>query len=68
MTQAESILSGLRKLGLKPQSKVFLQLPRSQDFIAVFWGCILGGFIPIPVTVASDYTTDNSKANILRYG
>ncbi|HHP7229534.1 MAG TPA: beta-ketoacyl synthase N-terminal-like domain-containing protein, partial [Xenococcaceae cyanobacterium] len=68
LTQAESILSGLRNLGLKPQSKVFLQLSQSQNFVVVFWGCILGGFIPIPVAVAPDYTTDNSKANILRYG
>ncbi|MDJ0649138.1 MAG: SDR family NAD(P)-dependent oxidoreductase [Xenococcaceae cyanobacterium MO_188.B19] len=68
LAEAENILSNLLKLGLKPQSKVFLQLPRSEDFLAVFWGCILGGFIPIPITVPPDYSTDNSKANILRHG
>ncbi|AFZ33823.1 Phenylalanine racemase (ATP-hydrolyzing), Mycocerosate synthase [Stanieria cyanosphaera PCC 7437] len=67
LTQAETILFNLRKLGLKPQAKVILQLHQGRDFLAVFWGCILGGFIPVPLAVAPSYTTDNGKANLLRY-
>ncbi len=48
--EAQRILSGLRKLGLQPQDKVVLQIESYQDFISAFWGCILGGFVPVPVT------------------
>lgn len=47
--EAQIILSGLRKLGLQPQDKVILQIESYQDFITAFWGCILGGFVPVPV-------------------
>jgi myxalamid-type polyketide synthase MxaB len=67
LTQAETILFNLRQLGLKPQAKVILQLQQGKDFLAVFWGCILGGFIPVPLAVAPSYTTDHGKANILRH-
>lgn len=43
MEEAERILAGLRKLGLKPQDKVIFQLDLSQDFIPAYWACILGG-------------------------
>lgn len=48
--EAQQILHGLRKLGLQPQDKVVLQIESYQDFIRAFWGCVLGGFIPVPVT------------------
>ena len=65
LQQAERILGGLRKRGLKPQDKVILQLERLENFVAVFWGCLLGGFVPIPLAVAPSYTLDNAKANQL---
>ena len=36
MEDAERILAGLRKLGLKPQDKVIFQLDLSQDFIPAY--------------------------------
>ncbi|NET25569.1 AMP-binding protein [Okeania sp. SIO1I7] len=48
--EAQKILSGLRKLGLQPQDRVVFQIESYQDFISAFWGCVLGGFIPVPVT------------------
>ncbi|VEP16809.1 conserved hypothetical protein [Hyella patelloides LEGE 07179] len=60
LEQAQRILAGFRKLGLKPQDKVIFQLPNNQDFIATFWGCLLGGFVPVPLSVASTYQEANS--------
>ena len=47
--EAQRILSGLRTLGLRPQDKVVIKVESYQDSIVAFWGCILGGFVPVPV-------------------
>ncbi len=66
LQDAQKILGGLRKLGLKPQDKVIFQLERNQDFIAAFWGCILGGFVPVPVSIAPTYDRPNSTISKLQ--
>ncbi|BAY78558.1 beta-ketoacyl synthase [Nostoc linckia NIES-25] len=65
LLDAQKILTGLRKLGLKPLDKVIFQIDLSQDFIPAFWGCILGGFIPVPVSIAPAYEQLNSAVNKL---
>ena len=63
---AQRILAGLRKLGLKFQDKVIFQLDRNQDFIPAFWGCVLGGFVPVPISVAPTYDQVNSNVSKLQ--
>ncbi|AUT01015.1 AMP-dependent synthetase [Nostoc sp. CENA543] len=63
---AQRILAGLRKLGLKPQDKVIFQLEDNQDFICAFWACVLGGFVPVPVSIAPNYELANSTASKLQ--
>ncbi|MBW4674197.1 MAG: hypothetical protein KME52_09305 [Desmonostoc geniculatum HA4340-LM1] len=41
LLDAQKILAGLRKLGLKPLDKVIFQIDLSQDFIPAFWGNIV---------------------------
>ena len=69
LQEAERILAGLRKLGLKPQDKVIFQLDLCQDFILAFWGCVLGGFVPVPMSVAprSGYRVLNSTVTKLHH-
>jgi acyl-CoA synthetase (AMP-forming)/AMP-acid ligase II/thioesterase domain-containing protein/NADP-dependent 3-hydroxy acid dehydrogenase YdfG/acyl carrier protein len=52
---AKSILAGLKKSGLQPGDKVIFQLEQNQDFIDAFWGCILGGFIPVPIGIVTNH-------------
>ena len=66
LEEAQRILAGLRKLGLKPQDKVIFQLERNQDFIPAFWGCVLGGFVPVPISVAPTYDQVNSTVSKLQ--
>ncbi|MGD1910283.1 MAG: AMP-binding protein [Rivularia sp. (in: cyanobacteria)] len=68
LVEAQRILSGLRKLGLQPQDKVVFQIESYQDFIGAFWGCVLGGFVPVPVTNIA-YTPEgiNKTVSKLRY-
>ncbi|MBD2498496.1 SDR family NAD(P)-dependent oxidoreductase [Nostoc sp. FACHB-280] len=63
---AQRILAGLRKLGLQPQDKVIFQLEDNQDFICAFWGCVLGGFVPVPVSITPNYEPANSNASKLQ--
>lgn len=65
LDEAERILAGLRKLGLKPQDKVIFQLNHNWDFIPAFWGCILGGFVPVPISTAPTYESVNSTVQKL---
>ncbi|NEP54105.1 MAG: AMP-binding protein, partial [Moorea sp. SIO3C2] len=55
LLDAKRILAGLRQWDLKPQDKVILQLEEGHDFIPAFWGCLLGGFIPVPLSIAPTY-------------
>ncbi|QSV63975.1 MAG: amino acid adenylation domain-containing protein [Dolichospermum sp. DL01] len=63
---AQRILAGLKKLGLKPQDKVIFQLEHNQDFISAFWGCVLGGFVPVPISIAPSYNQINSTTSKLQ--
>lgn len=67
LAEAEQVLGGLRRLGLKPQDKVLFQLERTQDFVVAFWGCVLGGFVPVPLTIAPTYAQANSAVSKLQH-
>ncbi len=43
----------LQKKGLKKGDKLLFQIEGVSDFIYYFWGCILGGIIPVPIAPAS---------------
>ncbi|MBN3951616.1 MAG: SDR family NAD(P)-dependent oxidoreductase [Nostoc sp. NMS7] len=63
---AQRILAGFRKLGLKPQDQVIFQLENNQDFLCAFWGCVLGGFVPVPISIAPTYELANTIASKLQ--
>jgi microcystin synthetase protein McyG len=65
LEEGKRILAGLRKFGLKPQDQVIFQIDKAQDFIPAFWGCILGGFVPVPISIAPTYEQLNSTINKL---
>ncbi|MFI0228009.1 amino acid adenylation domain-containing protein [Streptomyces sp. NPDC017086] len=57
VTEASRVLAGLRRAGLRPGDQVILQCDATEDFLAVLWGCLLGGFVAVPLTVPSSYAT-----------
>jgi acyl-CoA synthetase (AMP-forming)/AMP-acid ligase II len=65
LLRARRVLSGLRAAGLKPGDRVILQMDRLADHFVCFWGCVLGGFIPVTVAIASTYEQRNSVVNKL---
>ncbi len=62
---AERILTGLRKLGLKPKDKVILQMELNCDIIPTFWGCLLGGFVPVIMEAPPTYRESNKVVDKL---
>ncbi|MEU9343687.1 non-ribosomal peptide synthetase [Streptomyces sp. NPDC048278] len=46
---ARSVLGGLRGRGLAAGDKAVLLLERPKEFLAAFWACQLGGFVPCPM-------------------
>lgn len=50
LTEARYLLGGLREKGLRPGDRVVVLVDRPEDFIPVFWACVLGGHVPCPVT------------------
>ncbi|WP_322724473.1 SDR family NAD(P)-dependent oxidoreductase [Streptomyces spongiae] len=63
--EASRVLGGLRGLGLRPGDQVILQCDDTEDFLAALWGCILGGFVTVPLTLPSSYGEDSAAVNKL---
>ncbi|WP_212004577.1 non-ribosomal peptide synthetase/type I polyketide synthase [Chitinophaga sp. HK235] len=49
----------LQDKGLKPGDELVLQVEDYRTFIQIFWACILGGIIPVPVAVT--YQGENAQ-------
>ncbi|WP_217131980.1 non-ribosomal peptide synthetase [Streptomyces sp. AC558_RSS880] len=58
--EASRVLAGLRRAGLRPGDRVILQCDATEDFLAVLWGCVLGGFVAVPLTVPASYDTPSA--------
>lgn len=58
--EALAVCSGLIQNGTRPGDKVIFQLDDNHNYVITFWACMLGGFISVPVSVASSYKEDNA--------
>ncbi|GGS45380.1 non-ribosomal peptide synthetase [Streptomyces griseoviridis] len=58
--EASRVLAGLRRAGLRPGDQVILQCDATEDFLAVLWSCVLGGFVAVPLTVPPSYDTPSA--------
>ncbi len=63
--EASRVLAGLRRQGLRAGDQVILQCSDSEDFVAVLWGCVLGGFVAVPLTVPTSYATPSATVTKL---
>ena len=58
---ALNALSFLQLKGLKPKDELVFQTEDNKSFIITFWACVLGGIIPVPVSVGQ---TDDHKQKL----
>jgi len=49
LEEVGQVLGGLHRSGLKAGDKLILALSGNEEFLPAFWGCILGGIIPVPL-------------------
>jgi bacitracin synthase 1 len=61
---AKGILYNMKKHGITRNNEVILQIEDNESFICVFWACVLGGIIPIPLHVAVNEEQQNQLINI----
>ncbi|MFD1118063.1 SDR family NAD(P)-dependent oxidoreductase, partial [Sphaerisporangium aureirubrum] len=59
LADAERVLAGLRAAGLRPGDAALFVFGDNRGFITAFWACVLGGFVPTPVAVATTYDAHN---------
>ncbi|QRK13388.1 SDR family NAD(P)-dependent oxidoreductase [Archangium violaceum] len=62
--EALRLLGGLRALGLKPGERVMFVMDRPGDYVRAFWGCTLGGMVPVPMAWPSSF--ERSHAGVVR--
>ncbi|HYG09226.1 MAG TPA: SDR family NAD(P)-dependent oxidoreductase, partial [Pyrinomonadaceae bacterium] len=44
---------------------MILQLEENEEFVVGFWGCVLGGFVPVPIAVSPTYSEVNGVVSKL---
>ncbi|MCK4261085.1 MAG: AMP-binding protein, partial [Halanaerobiales bacterium] len=49
-----NLLYHLQLKGIKPGQELVFQIDDNQDFIQCFWACLLGGIIPIPISIGNN--------------
>ena len=59
LSAARKTLHGLQKLGLKKGDPLPLQISDRQQHFHVFWGCALGGIIPVTIAIPNQYESTN---------
>ena len=64
LTEAAIMLGAMRRLQLRAGDKVIFQLPHNEDFVPAFWACVLGGFVPVPISIPPSY--DEAHATLAK--
>ncbi|MGL4106795.1 non-ribosomal peptide synthetase [Clostridium sp. LP20] len=62
--RALKMLGGLQAQGIKAGDELVFQIDSIEDFINVFWACILGKIIPVPVAVGNNYESNSRMFKI----
>lgn len=53
-TEAHGYLGYLQAIGIKPKQEIIFQIQENKRFLVAFWACLLGGMIPVPVSIGED--------------
>ncbi|PYG87829.1 fengycin family lipopeptide synthetase D/tyrocidine synthetase-3 [Ruminiclostridium sufflavum DSM 19573] len=61
--KAHNYLFLLQNNGLKAGDELIIQLEDNESFICIFWACILGGIIPVPLTQGGN---DEHRLKVIR--
>lgn len=59
---ALNVLGHLQSIGVNPGDEVIIQQEDNHDFLLTFWACILGGIIPVPLSIGN---TENNRLKLI---
>ncbi len=65
LDKSSVVLNGLRKKGLKNKENVILLLDDNEKYYYAFWGCILGGYVPAPMTAIKNCESNSNEMKVL---
>ncbi|WP_366295333.1 amino acid adenylation domain-containing protein [Paenibacillus sp. AN1007] len=54
LDEAKGYLGYLQSVGIKPGQEIIFQIQENKCFLVAFWACLLGGMIPVPVSIGED--------------
>ncbi|MCD8121440.1 MAG: AMP-binding protein [Clostridiales bacterium] len=63
MNRAKMVLGYLQNMGMREGEEVVFQIEDPQKFLTLFWGCVMGKLIPVPVLVGNN---DEHKRKIIK--
>jgi iturin family lipopeptide synthetase A len=66
LNEVLSLLGHLQEMGAVKGEKVILQFENNQDFVHLFWACILGGMIPVPLSCGNNDQTILKIKNVIK--
>lgn len=58
------VLYNLQQKGALRGNEIVIQLNNNRNFIIAFWACILGGYIPVPVSIPKNHEQSQKTINI----
>ncbi len=65
LAQAQAMLQVLYERGCRTKEKIIFQVNDNQLFITLFWACVIGGFVPVPLACATNYREKNAATQKL---
>ena len=64
--KAQRVLGGLRAKGIQAGEKVILLMDSNEWYLYAFWGCVMGGIIPAPMTAPKNFAENNQDIKLLK--
>lgn len=66
LKRAQIVLGGLKNKGIEPGEKVILLCDSNELYTYAFWGCVIGGIIPAPITAPKKFSENNNDMKLLK--
>lgn len=64
--KARGILYNMKKCGINKENEVIIQIEDNENFMSIFWACILGGIIPVPLHVGINEEQKKQLFNVFK--
>lgn len=67
LAKAKTVAGNLQSLGIRAEDKIILEVNPLDEFIQVFWGCVLAGVTVIPLDIPADLRVEGGTLWAARF-